>query len=218
MNYPMRLGHKRGIVDVAADGEGDVKLVAVRERGRSIGSETEMALFARVVGGDRAAFEELYRLYHPRLTRFLLNLVRRPALVEEVLDDTMMVVWNRADSFNGASKLSTWIFAIAYRKAMKGLKRQDEAVEDKEAENRVSDAATPEEESSRHRINALLMRAMDELSAAHRAVVDLTYFHELGYREIATILECPVDTVKTRMFHARRHLRRRLAGELSDWI
>jgi len=218
MNYPMRLGHKRGIVDVAADDEGDVKLVAVRERGRSIGSETEMALFARVVGGDRAAFEELYRLYHPRLTRFLLNLVRRPTLVEEVLDDTMMVVWNRADSFNGASKLSTWIFAIAYRKAMKGLKRQDEAVEDKEAENRVSDAASPEEESSRHRINALLMRAMDELSAAHRAVVDLTYFHELGYREIATILECPVDTVKTRMFHARRHLRRRLAGELSDWI
>ena len=80
------------------------------------------------------------------------------------------------------------------------------------------DAASPEEVSSRHRINALLMRAMDELSAAHRAVVDLTYFHELGYREIATILECPVDTVKTRMFHARRHLRRRLAGELTDWI
>ena len=62
------------------------------------------------------------------------------------------------------------------------------------------------------------MRAMDELSPAHRAVVDLTYFHDLGYREIATILECPVDTVKTRMFHARRHLRRRLAGELADWV
>ena len=198
--------------------DGEVSVIAVRERGRGGGTEAEMALFARVVSGDRGAFEQLYRLYHPRLTRFLLNLVRRPALVEEVLNDTMMVVWNRADSFNGASKLSTWIFAIAYRKAMKGLKRQDEAVEDKEAENRVSEAASPEEDSSRHRINALLMRAMDELSAAHRAVVDLTYFHELGYREIATILECPVDTVKTRMFHARRHLRRRLAGELSDWI
>jgi len=218
MNYPMQARHKRCIVDVATDGEGEVSLIAVRERGRSGGSETEMALFARVVGGDRAAFEELYRLYHPRLTRFLLNLIRRPTLVEEVLDDTMMVVWNRADSFNGASKLSTWVFAIAYRKAMRGLKRQDEAIEDKDAENRVSEAASPEEESSRQRINALLMRAMDELSPAHRAVVDLTYFHDLGYREIATILECPVDTVKTRMFHARRHLRRRLAGALTDWI
>lgn len=219
MNYPMQLRHKRGIVSWARRRmEGDIKLAAVQAHSRSNGTEAEMALLDRVVGGDRAAFEQLYRLYHPRLTRFLLNLVRRPALVEEVLNDTMMVVWNRADSFNGASKLSTWIFAIAYRKAMKGLKRQDEAVEDKEAENRVSEAASPEEDSSRHRINALLMRAMDELSAAHRAVVDLTYFHELGYREIAAILECPVDTVKTRMFHARRHLRRRLAGQLADWI
>jgi RNA polymerase sigma factor (sigma-70 family) len=198
--------------------EGEVRVIAVRERGRSGGQEAEMALFARVVGGDRAAFEELYRLYHPRLTRFLLNLIRRPTLVEEVLNDTMMVVWDRADSFNGASKLSTWIFAIAYRKAMKGLKRQDEAVEDKEAENRVSEEASPEDQSSRHRINALLMRAMDELSPAHRAVVVLTYLQDLGYRELAAILECPVDTVKTRMFHARRHLRRRLAGALTDWI
>lgn len=198
--------------------DGEVRQIKVRGGERGAAAGVEMALFARVIGGDRAAFEELYRLYHPRLTRFLLNLIRRPTLVEEVLNDTMMVVWDRADSFNGASKLSTWIFAIAYRKAMKGLKRQDEAVEDKDADNRASAEASPEDESSRHRINALLMRAMDELSPAHRAVVDLTYFHELGYREIATILECPVDTVKTRMFHARRHLRRRLAGQLADWI
>ncbi|MGN6817291.1 MAG: sigma-70 family RNA polymerase sigma factor [Sphingomonas sp.] len=197
--------------------DSDIRLIA-KERTRGSAAEIEMALLARIIQADRGAFEDLYRLYHPRLTRFLLNLIRRPTLVEEVLNDTMMVVWDRADSFNGASKLSTWIFAIAYRKAMKGLKRQDEAIEDKDSENRVSEDAGPEEESSRHRINALLMRAMDELSPAHRAVVDLTYFHELGYREIAKILECPVDTVKTRMFHARRHLRRRLAGQLADWI
>ena len=197
---------------------GEVGVIAVRERGRGGGMEAEMVLLDRVVGGDRAAFEQLYRLYRPRLTRFLLNLIRRPTLVEEVLNDTMMVVWHRADSFNGASKLSTWVFAIAYRKAMKGLKRQDEAVEDKEAENRVSDAASPEDVSARQRINALLMRAMDELSPAHRAVVDLTYFHDLGYREIAMILECPVDTVKTRMFHARRRLRQALSGSLADWL
>jgi RNA polymerase sigma-70 factor (ECF subfamily) len=59
---------------------------------------------------------------------------------------------------------------------------------------------------------------MGVLSAEHRAVVDLTYFHEIGYREIAEILGCPVDTVKTRMFHARRQLRRAMAGELADWI
>jgi RNA polymerase sigma-70 factor (ECF subfamily) len=182
------------------------------------GRETDLELLAKVRAGDRSAFERLYRLYHPRLNRFLWTLMRRPTLVEEVLNDTMMVVWTRPDSFQGASKLSTWIFSIAYRKAMKGLRKQDEAVEDTEADRRVSTDAGPDESSSRARVRQLLSQAVAELSPAHRAVVDLTYFHELGYRDIAVILECPVDTVKTRMFHARRHLRKKLGGELTDWI
>jgi RNA polymerase sigma-70 factor (ECF subfamily) len=91
-------------------------------------------------------------------------------------------------------------------------------VEDKDAERRVSTEAGPDDSSSRSRVHRLLLDAMAELSPAHRAVVDLTYFHELGYREIAVILECPVDTVKTRMFHARRHLKKKLGGVLADWI
>lgn len=178
----------------------------------------ELRLLALVRDGDRAAFEALYRIYYPRLTRFLINLVRRPQLVEEVLNDTLMVVWERAASFNGASKLSTWIFAIAYRKAMKALRRQDEAVEDSEANQRISLDRGPDEACGLRKTHLLLMKAMNELSPDHRAVVDLTYFHEMGYREIAGILECPVNTVKTRMFHARRHLRQRLAGELADWL
>jgi len=185
--------------------------------GRANGAD-ELRLLERIKGGDRAAFEQLYRIYHPRLTRFLLNLVRRPLLVEEVLNDTLMVVWERGDSFSGASKLSTWIFAIGYRKAMKALRRQDEPVEDSERDLRISPEAGPEEALDHKRVHNLLVEAMAHLSADHRAVVDLTYFHELSYREIAEIVDCPVDTVKTRMFHARRHLRRRLAGELDDWI
>lgn len=190
----------------------------MRNERRNSAPETDLQLLARIREGDRSAFEQLYRLYHPRLTRFLQTLIRRPTIVEEVLNDTMMVVWNKPDSFHGASKLSTWIYAIAYRKAMKGLRQQDEAVEDKDAERRVSPDAGPEDSSGRARVHNLLMQAMSELTAAHRAVVDLTYFHELGYREIADILECPVDTVKTRMFHARRHLRKHLGGALADWI
>jgi len=164
------------------------------------------------------AFEELYRTYHTRLSRFLFKLIHRPTLVEEVLNDTLMVVWERGHSFNGESKLSTWIFAIAYRKAMKALRGQDEAVEDKWADERVSLDASPEDELGHHRRHVLLMKAIGELSPEHRAVVDFTYFHDMGYREIASIMGCPVDTVKTRMFHARRHLKRRLAGELPDWL
>jgi RNA polymerase sigma-70 factor (ECF subfamily) len=178
----------------------------------------DVRLFERVRARDRDAFEALYRLYHPRLARFLLNLLHRPQLVEEVLNDTLFVVWERSDTFRGASKLSTWIFAIAYRKAMKALRRLDEPVEDHDADLRPADGDEPDAPVNRHRMQTALMAALQRLSADHRAVVDLTYFHEMGYREISEIMDCPVDTVKTRMFHARRHLRRLLDGELSDWL
>jgi RNA polymerase sigma-70 factor (ECF subfamily) len=192
-----------------------------RDRSREAGKSSardDVLLIARVRDRDLRAFETLYRKYHPRLARFLMNLVRRPQLVEEVLNDTLMVVWERPDSFRGASSLSTWVFAIAYRKAMKALRRRDEPIEDADAENRASPDADPEQQANDRRVQDALISVMNELSPDHRAVVDLTYFHEMGYREIADIMECPVDTVKTRIFHARRQLKRKLAGELADWL
>lgn len=181
-------------------------------------AQEDLRLIALLRAGDLQAFERLYRIYHPRLTRFLFSLGHRPQIVEEVLNDTLMVVWERAATFHGSSKLSTWIFAIAYRKAMKAVHRQDEPVEDRETDSRASLDATPEEELGYQKTQIMLKSAMRELSPEHRAVLDLTYYHELGYREIARIMDCPVDTVKTRMFHARRHLKRRMAGELADWL
>lgn len=182
------------------------------------GARDDVELVGRIVHGDRRAFEDLYRAYQPRLGRFLLSILRRANLVEEVLNDTMLVVWANSDRYNGQSKVSTWIFAIAYRKALKALRRADEPIEDHDAEKRPSLEAGPEQMLGRSQVREVLVRAIGELSPDHRAVVDLTYFHEFGYREIAELMDCPVDTVKTRMFHARRHLRRKLAGELADWL
>jgi RNA polymerase sigma-70 factor (ECF subfamily) len=180
--------------------------------------EDESQLIERVRARDLRAFEALYRRYHPRLTRFLTNLIHRPQLVEEVLNDTMLVVWNKPDSYNGMSRLSTWIFAIGYRKALKALSRNEDPVEDVHAERRVSAEPGPDLQLGRRQAQAALLEAMGQLSPDHRAVVDLTYFHEIGYREIAEIMGCPVDTVKTRMYYARRHLRRVLAGAPADWL
>ena len=180
--------------------------------------DDEAQLMERICARDLRAFETLYRRYHPRLTRFLTNLIRRPQLVEEVLNDTMLVVWNKPDRYNGKSKVSTWIYAIAYRKALKALRRRDEPIEDKTADARPSADPGPEQNVGQRQLQTLLLKAMGELSADHRAVVDLTYFHEIGYREIAELMDCPVDTVKTRMFHARRRLKAMLPGELADWL
>src|SRR5437763_15237145 len=175
-------------------------------------------LLARIASGDLQAFERLYRLYQQRMTRLLTTLLKRPQLIEEVLDDTMMVVWQTSGNFRGSSKPSTWIFAIAYRKAYKAKARWPDPVEDPEFDTRVSRDPGPDEELHHQRQRTALMKAMDQLSPDHRAVVDLTYFHGMGYREIANIVDCPVDTVKTRMFHARRRLKQAMSGSLVGWL
>ena len=130
----------------------------------------------------------------------------------------MMVVWQTAGSFRGTSKLSTWVFAIAYRKALKARGKWPDPVEDEQLDTRASNDPAPDADLERSHIRTALVTAMEGLSPEQRAVVDLTYFHDLGYREIAEILSCPVDTVKTRMFHARRRLKQALSGTLADWL
>ena len=181
-------------------------------------ASAERELLARVAARDLKAFERLYRMYQPRLTRFLTTLLRRPPLIEEVLDDTMMVVWQTAERFRGSSKPSTWIFAIAYRKAHKARLRWPEPVEEPTIDTRVSEEPDGVDVLQHERLHDALIKAMDQLSPDHRAVVDLTYFHGMGYREIAEVVDCPVDTVKTRMFHARRRLRHAMPGQFEDWL
>ena len=175
----------------------------------------EAALLHRIADGDRQAFDTLYRGYFPRLTRFLERVIRRPHAVEEVLNDAMLVVWRKAGTFNGKSKVSTWIFSIAYRKALKAIKRFDEPVESDE-QAFESTQPGPEAQLMNRQRAALLLQQIGRMSPEHRAVIELTYFHGCAYQEIAQIMGCPVDTVKTRMFHARRRLRQSLSDRKED--
>ena len=178
----------------------------------------DAALIARIARGELAAFEAFYREYHDRLGRFLGLMTSHAALVEEALNDTMLVVWRRAATFNGQSKVSTWLFAIAYRTALKALRSHDEPVEDPDADRFAAEGAGPEQRRSESEVRAALARALDGLSHEQRSVLVLTYFHDLPYAEIALIVGCPEDTVKTRAFHGRRRLRALLAGEAEDWL
>ena len=177
-------------------------------------------LVACVCARELAAFEALYRRYHPRLCRFLHRMLRPEHLVEEVLDDTLYVVWNQAERFNGTSKVSTWIFAIAYRKALKALSRHDDPLPDADEDDQplADPAERPEARMSLAQARAAIDAALRALSVDQRAAVELTYFHGFSYPEIAAIVECPTDTVKTRMFHARKRLRTAFGGQLDDWL
>jgi RNA polymerase sigma-70 factor (ECF subfamily) len=185
-----------------------------QKENRAAPAPDEVVLLKGVADGDRDAFEVLYRCYHPRLTRFLERVTRRPQMVEEVLDDTMLVVWRKAQTYNHRSKVSTWIFGIAVRKAMKALKRVDDAIDSGAEEQEIEAKSGPEGELQQRQLRAMLGHAMSALSAEQRAVVELTYYEGYAYGEIAEIMACPVDTVKTRMFHARRRLKALLTSRV----
>jgi RNA polymerase sigma factor (sigma-70 family) len=173
----------------------------------------EAALLHRSAASDRAAFDLLYRAYHRRLTRFIERVTRRPHVTEEVLNDTMLVVWRKAHTYDGSSRVSTWIFAIAYRKALKALKRLGQSCGAIVQDPPEAASQDPESDAMQRESRARITRALEALSREQRAVVELTYYHGCAYREIAAIVGCPVDTVKTRMFHARRKLKTLLAAE-----
>ena len=173
----------------------------------------DLALLAGVRRGDRAAFEALFRRFHRPLAAYLLRLTGRPEAVDELVDDTLLVVWRQPDRFDGRSRLSTWIFGIAYKKALKHLERQRrEASRTGESD---AEPVAPEDGPERLHVRRELARqvaaALDRLPAEQRGVVVLTYYHGLSYPEISEVMDCPVGTVKTRMFHARRKLAHLLA-------
>ena len=181
-----------------------------------LGNEAEARLVARIAGEDQHAFEVLYRIYYQRLARFLERVTRRPHAIEEILDDTMLAVWRKADSFNGSSQVSTWIFAIAYRMALKSFKRDRNWVRNLFDDREETSVPSPEAELIAGQARSRIQRLLADLSPEQRAVVELTYYHGCAYKEIAEIVGCPVDTVKTRMFYARRRLKAVLIAEEGD--
>ena len=176
-------------------------------RGAS-GAAREVELIARVAEGDRKAFEELYHLYHRRMARFLTRLTRRYDIAEEVINDTFWVVWRKAHTFRGDSQPSTWILGIAYRKARNAFRASARLAEKNlQVELEPLTDAAP---SNTEELRDWLGRALAELPVEQRLAVELCY--ELGHscEEIATIMGCPVNTVKTRLFHALGKLQRLL--------
>jgi RNA polymerase sigma-70 factor (ECF subfamily) len=173
----------------------------------------EQELLKRIAAADRAAFETLYADYHRRLARFLARLTRRQDLIEEVINDTLWIVWQKAGDFRGSSLVSTWIMGIAYRCTLKSLRRAGGAGEEPLAETHADESVelTSDEQERRDWVES----GLKHLPLEQRTTLELAYFLGHSLEEIAAIMECPVSTVKARMFHARvklRNLLPRLGG------
>jgi RNA polymerase sigma-70 factor, ECF subfamily len=167
--------------------------------------QNDRDLLDKVAAGDREALRELYLIYHRRVSGFLLRFTHRQDLVEEVINDTLYVVWCKAGEFRGDSRLSTWIMGIAYRHALKTLRRRGHQLfHAKPIENER--LAAPDEFGAAE-TGEWVALAMQQLPTDQRMTMELAYGQGHSCEEIAKIMDCPVNTVKTRMFHARRKLR-----------
>lgn len=174
-------------------------------------NDAERELLRRISCGDRDAFRDLYLRYHRRLARFLARLTRGREDAEEIINDTLWIVWQRAGDFRNASRVSTWIMGIAYRRALKLIRRA--ATHERAMTLELGDTEPTENDAFEAAANRqLLERGLAQLPLEQRLVLEFTYYLDHSCEEIAEIMECPVNTVKTRMFHARRKLRM-LLGE-----
>src|SRR5580692_10572640 len=166
--------------------------------------ERDNELLVAISTGSRQALEELYLGYHRRLARFLSRFTPRYENVEEIINDTFMIVWQNAKDFRHASQVSTWIIGIAYRTAMKSLRRQKKHTSSRDLDAAPEQTADPALEIE---TEDWLRRGLNQLPMEQRLTLELAYHMGHSMEEIAAITECPVGTVKARMFHAREKLR-----------
>jgi RNA polymerase sigma-70 factor (ECF subfamily) len=176
---------------------------------RSSGVAHESQLLARIARADRAALEELYHLYHRRLARFLTRLTRRYDIAEDIINETFWVVWCKAGEFRGDSQPSTWIMGIAYHKARNALRSSARLICEGCLDS-PPPLLTTEGPQRAEELRDWLGHALVQLPEEQRLAVLLCYELGLSCEEIGGIMECPTNTVKTRLFHARAKLQRLL--------
>lgn len=169
--------------------------------------DRDQAWLAAIATGDRRAFDELYREYAPRIFRFSFRLMRDQTKAEEVTNDVMLEIWKHAARFEGRSSVSTWIFGIARHRTLNAVRGKTlHLTTIDEAEHVADESTTAEMAFDQAMVGGALRDALNRLSPEHREVIELTFFAELSYKEIAEIAQCPENTVKTRMFHAKKRL------------
>jgi RNA polymerase sigma-70 factor (ECF subfamily) len=174
-----------------------------------LNEDDERSLISRVAGGDIEAFKTLHQIYQKRLFAYSMKMLDDAGTAEELCNDVMLDVWRQAGQFKGKSKLSSWIFGIARYKALNTLRRKDRRINValEQAATTADARPDPEKAAERRDTREKLEAALGTLSPEHREVIELTFYHEFSYEEIARIMKCPVGTVKTRMFYARQKLR-----------
>jgi RNA polymerase sigma-70 factor, ECF subfamily len=168
---------------------------------------SDEVLIGRIANGDRLAMQVLFARHHVRVFRFVVRLVRNESTAEDLISDVFLDVWRQADRFEGRSAVTTWLLSIARFKALSALRRRPDEELDEETAGAIEDPSDdPEVALDKKDKGAIIRKCLTGLSAEHREIIDLVYYHEKSIEEVAEIVGIPENTVKTRMFYARKKL------------
>jgi RNA polymerase sigma-70 factor (ECF subfamily) len=168
---------------------------------------SDEALIERIAAGDKLAMQVLFARHQVRVYRFVLRLVRDQSVAEELVGEVFLDVWRQAGRFEARSTASTWLLAIARYKALSALRRRtDQELDDDKAATIEDPGDSPEVSVLKKNKGEVLRQCLTALTPEHREIIDLVYYHEKSVEEVAQIVGIGENTVKTRMFYARKRL------------
>jgi RNA polymerase sigma-70 factor (ECF subfamily) len=180
-------------------------------------ADSDMLLVERTVAGDQRAFELLVVKYRRRIERLIGRMVRDVDLVEDIAQETFIRAYRALGQFRGEAQFYTWLYRIAVnsaKKALVDLKRNpvisdgslhsgDDDDETYRTDNDLTTSETPETELAAKEIAIAVNTAMEALPEELRQAVTLREIEGLSYEEIAALMNCPIGTVRSRIFRAR---------------
>ncbi len=180
-------------------------------------------LLTKIAARDAEAFEMLAARYREALRRYLVGIARQPEVAEDLLQETLLRVWTRAEQWEGRGSVKAWLFRAASNLALNDLRnrkrRREQSLQSGEPEEDGdalfapmwmldTSTSTPEQCALRSDTTSRLHRLLNELPDQKRDVLRLVYEEDLELRDVAGLLDIPEGTVKSRLYHARKHLSR----------
>ncbi len=183
----------------------------------SVRETSDEALVALIAKGDKKALQILFARHNVKVFRFILRFLNDEGTAEDLVSEVFFDVWRQAERFESRSQVSTWILGIARNKALSTLRKRSTEELDEEVAEFIEDPSDSPETTMHHRQRSeILQDCLAQLSAAHREIIDLVYYHEKSIDEVAEIIGVPQNTVKTRMFYARKRISELMAAKGLD--
>jgi RNA polymerase sigma-70 factor (ECF subfamily) len=185
---------------------------AVSDQKPSTQGTSDQTLVRLIAADNKDAMRVLFARHNVRLFRFLVRLVGHEATAEDLVNEVFIKVWRHAGRFDGRSQVTTWILGIARHKALSALRQRSIDTFDDAIECIEDPADNPEITAHKNERTRILRDCLPQLSPAHREIFNLVYYHERSIKDVARITGAPQNTVKTRMFYARKRIAKLMAA------